>query len=418
MSMFYTSTTRRLTQLVAVTLVVLTSLMVTACSSSSTDEPEPVEPTQRTVLVYISSRNSLGQDGYDDDDIQEMLTAAGKGDLGKNRLILFHSCYNDTPAIKEITANGVVTLKSYDDDLNAVDGATMKQIIADVKQLAPANHYGLVLWSHGSGWYENGLTDESKNIAKRAFGEDRGPNGTLRGRFMNVSTLASVLDGENFDYVYFDCCFMACVEVAYELRKVTPTIVASVSELPSPGMPYDKTVKYLLSDNGDADLAAEETFNYYNAQSGEDRTCTMSVIKTDKLDALAQAVRNVYEMHPSLDTSVTVQQFAGMRSSYYNSYFDLADYLNKLADVAASSSTVTDVEALRTACNKAISAIDDCLTYKAATPYLWHLNPYGYEMKIDTHCGLSTYILSIPANASTNNYSNLQWYADVAHYIL
>jgi hypothetical protein len=287
-----------------------------------------------------------------------------------------------------------------------------------VKQLAPANHYGLVLWSHGSGWYENGLTDESKNIAKRAFGEDRGPNGTLRGRFMNVSTLASVLDGENFDYVYFDCCFMACVEVAYELRKVTPTIVASVSELPSPGMPYDKTVKYLLSDNGDADLAAEETFNYYNAQSGEDRTCTMSVIKTDKLDALAQAVRNVYEMHPSLDTSVTVQQFAGMRSSYYNSYFDLADYLNKLADVAASSSTVTDVEALRTACNKAISAIDDCLTYKAATPYLWHLNPYGYEMKIDTHCGLSTYILSIPANASTNNYSNLQWYADVAHYIL
>ena len=234
-----------------------------ASCGNKDDEPAPTPPAtaERTLLVYMVANNDLGQRGYDDADITEMRAAARSGGLGKGRLLLMHQSSKGRSVLKEINTKGNIdTLLIYDDAEPTVSIARMTRVFDDMKRLAPAETYGLVLWSHGSGWLEDGWADPDAG-KKRAFGLD----GT---RSMNITSLAQALQGRGFDYVYFDCCHMASVEVAYELRNATDYIVGSVTELPNYGMPYDANIPLLLKREPDLKGAAANTFNLYDEKTG------------------------------------------------------------------------------------------------------------------------------------------------------
>ncbi len=390
--------------LIFLTMVAVALLTTTSCDRH--DDPEPVDDTiGRAVLVYMAANNTLS--GYDNADIKEMLTAAGEGALGDNRLIIYHHSLNKEPMLKEVTADGLVELKTYDKDESAVSSSRMRRVIEDFRREAHAKRYGLILWSHGSGWEQNGMTPEEEaafaSSPLRAFGVDR-----FRGKnySMNITTLADVLSAYNFDFVYFDCCHMAGVEVAYQLRNVTSRIVGSVTELPSEGMPYQFTLPYLMKDEADTEGAANATFSYFDSYVGVSRTCTMSVIETSCLDRLAEAVAEVYAMHPTLPDGYQPQKF--IRYNCY--YFDLGQYLEALGE--------NGDDRVKAAVDRALQALDAAVVYKASTPYIWQGGSDAWgrsiEVELKNHSGLSTYILDTPESAAIFNYDTLDWYGHVA----
>lgn len=357
-----------------------------ACSDSN---ERPVAESPRAVLVYMVANNSLGSARYDESDINEMLEAAKHGDLGSSRLIVYHHARNADPILSEITPQGETILATYDTSVSSVSSARMNEVIADFKRLAPATRYGLILWSHGSGWIENGIetidgSAPDDMVHTQSFGDDGG-------RHMNVSTMARVLRDKGFDYIYFDCCYMAGVEVAYELRNCTDYIVGSATELPANGMPYDKTLRHLMKADADLCGAAQETFSLYDNLVNSARTCTISVIDTDGMDNLADATRAIYSANNITSDGFHPQQF--MTSACY--LFDFGQYVDDLA---------TDFPELKAGFDAAIS---DVIIYKASTPKLWN------ALTLVHHSGLSTYL---PDFAKTNsyNYDNLQWASDVA----
>lgn len=376
-------------------LLLLSILIPLLAIISCGDEPDPQpgpkpEPTPRTVLVYMVANNSLsGFDGYDFD---EMMTAAAAGDLGKSRLIVYHHGRGLVPQLKEITPDGIVVLKDYDTNDYSTSSRRMLQVISDMKSFAPADNYGLVLWSHGSGWLQDGI-DESgtesplsltESVKPLSFGQDGS-------RWMNVTTLASTLEGAGFDYVYFDCCYMGGIEVMYQMRNVAPLIVASATELPARGMPYDLNLRYLMPADADVAAAAASTFESYNSLSGDARTCTMSVINTAALDRLADLTARIYAAKEPLPDSFVPQQFM-LRNCYL---FDFEQY------VEAKCSDSGLLEQWK-------EALADAVVYENHTPKLWNV------MDIKHHCGLSTYILRQPEDAAYKNYGQLDWWTDVA----
>ncbi len=52
---------------------------------------------------------------------------------------------------------------------------------------------------------------------------------------MEISDFAAALGDCHFDFIVFEACFMAGVEVAWELREKTDYVVASAAEILSPG---------------------------------------------------------------------------------------------------------------------------------------------------------------------------------------
>lgn len=378
------ATIKNILSIIALTCI----LTLSACKSK--DEPKTVTVPHRTVLVYMAANNDLGSRGYDDKDIEEMRTAVTAGALGDGKLLIYRATTDGAEGLYEMDKLGALKLlKSYNDGYCSINVARMKQVFSDMKTLAPAKDYGLVLWSHSTGWIEDGVTESA---VKRSFGAD----GTKK---MNITSLASALNGQGFSFVYFDCCYMSTIEVAYELRNATPTIVASVLEVPLEGMPYDKNIPCFFATEPDLVSAATNTFNYYNSLTGSDRTCSMTVMHTAGLDELASVTRDIYALAGPAVTNSTVQKFSLDRSTYY---CDFGDYIGQMT----ATLPVKGPELLA----KWNAALANVVVYENATPMLWNSIP------ISKHSGFSTFILSkeSDATASSRNYNNLAWYNNVA----
>ena len=191
---------------------------------------------------------------------------------------------------------------------------------------------------------------------------------------------------------------MGGVEVAYELRHAADYIIASATELPAEGMPYQLTLRHLMPANSDLQAATQSTFDYFNGYTGAKRTCTMSLIRTDALDDLASAVRHVVTNTAGLPEGYSVQPFQTPDDHlhYGWSYYDLSHY---------ASALLPEYDVLT-------QAIDRAVPLRFATPKLWNITP------LTNHCGLSTLIIEKADDPDLDkyNYRQLAWWNDVVSY--
>lgn len=373
-------------------LPVLACLTVAMLTVSCSDSDEPaveqqavITPASRTILVYMVANNSLGYDQCDASDIREMLAAAAGNSFNGGRLIVYHAPTSGNPALKEITPSGVTILSQYDTGMYSTDPQRIRAVISDVKALAPADDYGLILWSHASAWVETSMSKSTGIITAtaEAFGEDRSHS-------TKISSLADVLTGEGFSFIYFDCCHMASIEVVYELKDVTPLIIGSATEIPKYGMPYDKNIPLLFNDVPDFEEVCRNTFEDYDSRNDKFRTCTISLIDTGHLDELASVSREIFEAGTTLPDEYTPQAFV-LGECYL---YDLADYMHALAPDDDTKSRWDE-------------ALDKVVLYKASTPKIFD------RLQIDTHCGLGCYIVDNPSASNYKGYDNQSWWKDV-----
>lgn len=368
-------------------LLVVTGLVAVTALQSCHDEPEvKPEKVERAVLVYMVSNNSLY--GCDEGDIREMIMACQQGDFGGNRLIVYQAARNSVPKLLEITDKGAKELKVYDEATLSVTIEQMRTVITDFKRVAPAERIGIILWSHACGWLQNGISDpyDWQLPSVKSFGDDGG-------RYMNITALSCALDGEGFDFVYFDCCHMASVEALYQMRQCADYFIGSTTILPSEGMPYNLSLKYLMRKDADVVGAAQATFEYFNSKGGMERSSTMSVIKASALLPLAEVTAELYANSERPPVSYRPQPFIKSNNCYL---FDFENYVDNFVDVDPTLAA------------RWKSCFDDAVIYSAATPRIFN------ELTLNYHCGLSTYILKSPSDVTYNNYDQLSWWTDVA----
>ncbi len=362
-------------------LAAILSLSVTACGSDSEPQPgEPQEKTTRSVIVYMAANNNLSYNASAD--ILEMKSAAA--DIKGGRLIVYCHLPDAEPRLFEITPDGKeVSLRTYDKSTSSVTISQMKAVISDVKTAAPADNYGLILWSHGTGWLsDNGSIDE-RNAKPLSFGADGKP-----AKKMKITSLAKALEGSRFDFIYFDCCHMATVEVAYELRGLTDFIVASPTELPVDGMPYHRNLQYFFAESLDLPSAIKSTYESYI--SG-DPGCAISLIRTGQLDNLAAATRNALRSATPRDGYRPVPYFR--KSIIPTGIFDMWDYYT---DLLAGTSAL---EAWQRAFN---SVVTD-----------FHTTPKVFALDASRFKGLGCHILSDEYTPEMLGYDETKWYNDV-----
>lgn len=275
---------------VLITTVILALLGFVSCHK---DEPKSIEPS-RTVLIYAVASNNLSS--YLAKDVAEMIEAAPSiPGLGKNIRVLLYSVasQNATQAtLAELSKNADQTwtfrdLKSYDRSVFSTDPVRMKQVYADVAAMAPADNFGLVFWSHGTGWLPEFKSHEVPGLQK-SFGWDSYQNVTDK---CDIIELADAIPDRMFDYIWFDACYMMGIEVAYQLRRKCDFIGGYPTEDWNPGMNYDQTLPCLASATPDLEGAAQAFFDYYNSAN---MAVTVSLISTDGLENLAAVTAEIY----------------------------------------------------------------------------------------------------------------------------
>ena len=297
-------------------IFVISLLLFTACHKHDDPSPDPEPPVtqaQRTVLIYMSGENSLTQDtstpgSFLADDLNEIIE--GSYQLADDVHLV---CFIDSvgilnyPHIIEV-ANGKATeVYRYDSDFYACDPAKFREVLQYTIDNYPAKEYGLVLWGHGTGWVvSNDTVAASKaRTITRAYGQDKGWDTNSSERWMNISQMASALEGmPKFKYIFADCCCMQGVEVGYELRNTAEYFISSPAEIPGEGAPYHKILPKLFSTSPTfykeicdcyydyfIDAYMNDASYYY--LSGY--SVPLSVFDLSKMDALASATKELMQ---------------------------------------------------------------------------------------------------------------------------
>lgn len=343
----------------------------------------PPESTSkyRTVLVYLAANNSLESDAYSN--MQQMEEAIGNID---GHLIVYAKLKNNAPALYEVTPKkgeqtGFKKIKDYIPHSSS-DPMIMKSVIREVQELYPASTYGLVLWSHATGW----IPASQGGLKLKSFGDDNGHT-------MDVTDLNSALPN-NFDFIMFDACSMASVEVLYELKDKSKYFIASPGEVVSNGMPYNKITNDLFTPGPEGyKTIAEKYYNHYNNLSGAHRSATVSVIDATQLINLA------------LQTKLTLQSQAPIYANYNRQHIQRMDF-DRYGNPLIAFDFLDFISQNYSNFQNTEEALNKTILFKANTS---HFN--GFE--ILKNSGLTCYIPSATNEGPAHSfYKTLKWYKE------
>lgn len=285
-------------------------LILSACQTSENNETqEPVQTARRTIIAYVCGDNNLNT--YLQEDIEEMVK--GSASLPEDcRLILFADfcsinsrgqiTRNEKPYIAEIKNDKKEIIKEYSTDFHVTSAENMLDVMQCIVDRYPAKEYALILTGHGNGAIIKEDSVSVDNMIKLyAYGGDAtdGSSTSPDIKWMNMPSLATALsnlkDSDNsplhFDYIFFDCCCMQTIEVAYELRNYTDYIIAAASETNAKGAPYEYVVPVLGMEKSTAVKAIIDNYmenSDWNGTGG----IAISTVKTSELKNLMKKTRN------------------------------------------------------------------------------------------------------------------------------
>ena len=355
-----------------VTIIAILALL-TSCKKNEDDKgTHIITPGRRTIIAYMAGENNLSSNDFDQNDINEMII--GSMTMPDDcRLLIFvdRSSNNEKPFIARLNGKNDVpvdTLYQYPQDFYSSDAGNFREVLERCIAFCPSQEYGLILWGHANGWIIE--KEHESYTGNRAYGLDNGKN-TLeltKQYWMNIPSMAKALKdiGVKWKYIFSDCCNMQTVEVAYELKDVADYFIASPAEITGEGAPYNKIILDLCK--SDDQQMYESTCNDYNAQydyvGGH---LPISVIKTDQIDSLLNATRNILpqvneytQSHGTLDGLI-----------YYYSYSKYSQYNKVLFDM--NDVVLAALEEQDSLYNVWKKAFDQAVVYKKNSNY-WHAN--------------------------------------------
>ncbi|MCM1293198.1 MAG: clostripain-related cysteine peptidase [Bacteroides sp.] len=386
-------------------LIIIFFTFLSGCSSDADIDNGPdappsgaTEQPDRAVLVYMVANNNLI--GYAHSDLDEMRTVAAQACKNhKGRWIVYFSGTDRRPRLIEFDTDGnEVILKQYDNSQSSASIDRMQAVISDFRDIADAKSYGLVLWSHGTGWIDDGGTitesPERNAISPQSFADDGGAR-------MKLTSLERALRPFSFDYIYFDCCHMATVEVAYQLRHIARLMVASPTELGVEGMPYDLNIPLLIQ-GGQANIqkALNNTFDFYQlhfnkyaeADSYSIFGCCISLIDLSTLDDLAKATKRIYNSGARLPDDYSPIRY--YRQGVTEGIYDMDHYMSALT---------TDAPLLYASWR---AAFDKAVVMSLTTSKV-------YMLPAEHFAGLGSFVPRNASDLNTSGFTDSQWFTDV-----
>ncbi len=363
-------------------LYLFLSLAVLAGCNKNSDKKGADNP--RTVFVYLGGDNNL------DDEVYEKIDALCEGMNGVEGKMMIYQDHRQRGAYLysvERTSEGTckaVQVKSYGTQ-NSADPNVFRSAMNDALGYAPARSYGMLIFSHGSGWLPTDTPELSARSSYSAQAEVPVRPEVSIGRsiiqdgkdMMSVTDMASVIPSGVFDFIVLEACLMGDMATLYELSNKTRYIMASVAEIFSPGFTdiYPAAVRHLYEATPEGLMAfGRKYMSHWRADTYP--YATIALYDCSKLGVLAEAVREPLSessYYASDDYIGNVQRFG--RNKYYRCFLDLEQFVGQFASDAEKA-------AIR-------EAIEQVVVYKDATATFGPSTEDHFD--ITAYCGISVY---------------------------
>ena len=358
------------------------ALTLFSCKKAETEEIVVVK-RPKTVLLYMVANNNLSYDAENSiSRLQNGYIPAEEGNL-----LVYKHCAGMDPVLLHIKKgeDGTVaadTAYRFPPRVSATKSA-LTQALNVTQALFPADSYGLILWSHGTGWIpplasssSAAQEQRSGSCPERTFGLD----GKVE---LEIRDLAQAIPYK-LSFMLMDACFMGGIETAYEVKDSVDYYIGSPAEILTESFPYHKIMQHIFKSTPDYAAVCKEYYDYYNAKTGSVRSATVALMDCSKLAEVAEVAKRVFDQYgeriASLDLSLLQPYFRGSSSKYF---YDLKDLIDAIADASLSAEFA--------------AALERAVPYKASTPYF-------IELPIRSFCGVSTYVPGNSADTKLADY--------------
>lgn len=179
-----------------ITAILLAVLLCGSCINEEYAGPDPDLPT-RTIIVYLGGDNNLSEEtGRKIEALRQGWTYTGNKCLiyqdsrdGARLLRLRGGCRTTpTPYVE--------TVREYGAE-NSASAETFARVLREVAAEYPADSYGLIFFSHASGWLPAGAL-QNPAPRSRSVGVDDGDAGHAE---MDIAEFAAAIPGGMFDFI-------------------------------------------------------------------------------------------------------------------------------------------------------------------------------------------------------------------------
>ena len=308
-----------------------------------------------TFMVYMAGDNNL--DGAALRDIAEMAKAGSAKDV--HILVQLDRIEDQKTRRFRITPGGGFKKDCIEtfSETNTGDPQILCSFCNWAVDNYPADRYALILWNHGSGWWEDAKSRAAgpagKNPRRPLFrhtfpqahrsicyddtsGGDALDNRELRVVLAGICTLL----GRKIDLLGMDACLMNMVEVAWQLRDSVQVIVGSEIEEPFDGWPYAEILSRLAARprQDAATFARWIVKSYLASYKGKGETVTQSALDVGqidnvvtKIDVLSGALLTALET----DTKSITAAWKKSPRFYEDNYIDLLCFAKQLRRLPA-----------------------------------------------------------------------------------
>lgn len=425
------------------------AILLAACGLLSMQACEKVEAEDivyeeksRTILLYMVSNNDLAPTAVSN--IRKIL----KGYIPTDGNLAIY-CNDFDLSTGRMNGTSTLLVNLYKDESGTIvrdtiipkfparNSATKAQLLSVmniVRTALPAKEYGLVFWSHGTGWLPSGYysanhEDEEQSEAiysnsicpdDAAYGErlealrkqrrlsggvsgirhewPSAPGGIdpyahmvksfgrEEGVEMPITDLASAIPYK-MDFIAFDACLMGGIEVAYQLKDLCDYFIASPAEILTEGFPYGNIMEKFFK--ADYTGAAEAVYDSYEAQAGQFHSVTISVVKTSELDAVADAAKDVFAKYRSAIDTLDVSKIQPYFRYDKHWFYDIKNFMDRLAGADAAAFD---------------EALENAVIAKFTTGRMINI-----DIDPERFSGVSTYINNPANNTLDAYYQSLKW---------
>lgn len=364
------------------------ALLLSSCSDDAVNVDDINKQTVLVFMPWSGSTTNAGLYTYLKQNLDSIESTIKKHKGANGRVLVFLATSPSKASLYEITYSAGAlqhnVIKEYSgNSYDTTEG--MAEVFNDVQRNAYALNYALIIGGHGTGWTFKSSWGNSGSLAKNhghgtpsqtePQSHDALPSFTNTRFFgsssdmdyaFDIPDLAAALQqtGMKTQYILFDDCYMANIEVAYELKDVTNYLIASTSEVMAVGMPYASVWDHLNRSAPDYKSVVDGFYTFY---SNYPIPCgALSVIDCRKVDKLAAIMKEINSRNTfSNSLRDSLQVLDGFSPTIF---YDLGSYVDHLCQ---NDNLKSDFH----------SALDAVVRYKTCTSTLYS-NLYGLSSYI------------------------------------
>lgn len=394
-------------------MVIMSGLVLTACRDHN-DEPELLGPALQDgvgqmVLIYAVNHNNLSGDLKKNE--RDMLEAMKVYDVNKCKLLVYKYTASN-PGLYEVASNGADRefrlIKEYDKSILSVTAERVSQVIEDAVSFYPDFNKDLFFWGHGSGWVNPNKYSptkvvtgaDSKIVTPQSFGGEYKGDTDYTSVYIDIDELAAAVPDNVFDILWFDCCYMSSIEVAYQFRNKCNIYVGYPTEIMADGLPYAKVLPTVFSRSPKA--GADELYKYYTEKSSPEPV-TVAVMDMGKIGDVADVAKSIYALGENRPSVVGMQDYSRYRNA---PYYDFGQYMRSYINMNVSEEDAGFKDSKMVELQ---NALNDFVIYKKASEVDFNY-PTGNPILPENYSGLSTHNYLGLNTEREVFYRKLDWY--------